>query len=83
MSAGFWPPRFKNLGEISAAFCRRDFRISPRSRRDSRQDFGRRDLRISARSRGDLGENFVPAKQYSLKKEMDRDLGPGRDPAFY
>ena len=64
ISAGVWPPRFKNLGEISAGFCCRDFRISPRSR-------------------GDLGENFVPAKQYSLKKEMDRDLGPGRDPAFY
>ena len=22
-------------------------------------------------------------KQYSLKKEIDPDLGPGRDPAFY
>ena len=37
ISAGFWPPRFWNLG-----------RILPPEISESRQDFGRRDLRISA-----------------------------------
>ena len=45
-------------------------------------------FRVRVRVRVDTTPNpnitlILTLKQYSLKKEIDPDLGPGRDPAFY
>ena len=45
-------------------------------------------FRVRVRVRDDTNPNpnitlILTLKQYSLNKEIDPDLGPGRDPAFY
>ena len=45
-AAGFWPPRFRNLGEIRGRILAAEI---SKSWPDSRQDFGLPDLGISAR----------------------------------
>ena len=55
--------------------------------KDHRLNFNRS---VMLRGRVDTNPNPNPSitliltlKQYSLNKEIDPDLGPGRDPAFY
>ena len=80
-SASLWPPRFWDLAEISARILTRfwelarisarfwDFKISPRSRQESRRVFGLRDFEIFPRSHLDLG-NLASQKLPEILAEI-------------